>query len=280
MYCKNCGASIPDSAAECPVCKAKTAPEAAAPTGNTASQALRGMFRHPLYLAICITVSAAAVLGMKNGSGVVPLLFAAAAWITFGQARSEGGEMKLGGLRFTAVLLKIQYVLMWVGAGVVATVGTVCGILLMFFGKYAVYLAGSAIDYSADLNAELSNLLNLIMNTAESGAVIAGLVLMLAAGAAVAVIIVFNNCFIKHFLAYSERLFSAASGEAYSGSLFDGKIAIRMRVYGILLAVSSCSVITGIKTVSDSFAFVASLGVAAVYIIASVLIKEFEKKNI
>lgn len=282
MYCKNCGASIPDNAAECPACKTKIAPEASAsePTENTASRALRSMFRHPLYLAICITLSAATALGMQNGSVILLILFTAAAWITFGQARSEAGEMKSGGLRFTVILLKIQYVLMWVTAGIVATVGTVCGVLLTFFGKYAVYLAGSAIDYSADLNEELSNLLNLIMNTAESGAVIAGLVLMLAAGAVVAVIIVFNNCFIKYFLAYSERLCSAASGEPYSGSLFDGKIAIRMRVYGILSAVASCMMITGINGVSDAFAIAASLGAAAVYIIASVLIKEFEKNNI
>ena len=73
MFCKKCGMQLPEGTAVCPGCG-----EAVSGGLERGAAAIKKMFSQPLYLAMCIVLSVAAVIGIKGGD-VFAVLFAVAA---------------------------------------------------------------------------------------------------------------------------------------------------------------------------------------------------------
>ncbi|MGM9635573.1 MAG: zinc ribbon domain-containing protein [Candidatus Avispirillum sp.] len=272
MFCKKCGMQLPEGAAVCPGCG-----EAVSGGFGYGAAAIKRMFSQPLYLAMCIVLSVAAVIGVKGGD-VFAILFAVAAWLTYGNAVSKSAPLKSGSYKFTAVLLKIQYIIIWVAVGLIAAVGLVGGILLVFAGNVASYLAGGALDYSSNLSPELSKLVDTLLQFfLREGAWIAGVAFILVMGAVAACAVVINLCFVKHFSAYASRLSDAVkNGETDSVSLYDRSLSVRLMVLGILYG--ACSVPSLIVSLASSSAsdFASNLSaacIAAAFILASVIVK-------
>lgn len=271
MFCKNCGMQIPSDAQICPGCGT------AASGFCSGAEAVKKLFSQPLYLALCIVLTVAAAVGITNGN-VMAVLFAVAAWLTYGNAVSAASPLKAGGYKFTAVVLKIQYIAMWVVAGVAATVGLVGGILFMFVGSFASFLAGGAIDYSADLSPEIAEFIDTFVRfLLKDGAWIAGIAFIITMGAITAAVIVFNQCFIRHFCDYAANLANAVkNGETDSFSLYDKGLSTRLMVMGIIGAASVAPLLISSFAGNNASSAVANVGafcIAASYILASVLIK-------
>ena len=272
MFCKKCGMQLPEGAAVCPGCG-----EAVSGGFERGAASIKKMFSQPLYLAMCIVLSVAAVIGIKSGN-IFAVLFAVAAWLTYGNAVSKSAPLKAGGYKFTAVLLKIQYIIIWVAVGLIAVFGLVGGILFAFAGNVASYLAGGALDYSSDLSPELSKFVDTLLRFFLSeGAWIAGIAFILVMGAVAACAVVINLCFVKHFSAYASKLGDAVkNGETDSVSLYDKSLSVRLMVLGILYGVCSAPALIVSLANSSASDFASNLStacVAAVFILASLIVK-------
>lgn len=272
MFCKKCGMQLPEGAAVCPGCG-----EAVGVGFERGAAAIKKMFSQPLYLAMCIVLSVAAVIGIKGGD-VFAVLFAVAAWLTYGNAVSKSAPLKAGSYKFTAVLLKIEYIVIWVAVVLIAAFGLVGGILLAFAGNVASYLAGGALDYSSNLSPELSRLAETLLQFFLSeGAWIAGVAFILVMGAVAACAVVVNLCFVKRFSAYATRLSDAVKdGETDSVSLYDRSLSVRLMVLGILYGVCSAPALIVSLANSSASDFASNLStacIAAALILASVIVK-------
>jgi len=172
MFCSNCGKDIGD-ARYCPYCghaqaddaQASCGPENAAfsPDGGGTTYRFRGdgiaelyreVFRDPLFLIICILVTASAVLSFlftKDGSGkytfsigILDILYAIALWLIFAAARNEN-RFSGTGLAMASGVVKASFIITWI----VAVIVLVAGVLVVVFGPLAI----ESIDFDFTRNA-------------------------------------------------------------------------------------------------------------------------------
>ena len=233
MYCQSCGREIGD-AKYCPVCgtaqddalrkleqrygsDSQSGYDAESMYdlgGSNVADAYRVVFREPLALVITILMTVAALFSLignqivnihaagigLNLAAVFPILIAVGLWLTWAQPRKTGPEFSGTGLAIVSGTVKALFIVNWVAVGIMA----VCGIVVAVAGQTIVrYLPNFMDDFLPDIMEEFDGIMgasyryNLGQKYAPqiSGAVIAGLVILLIV--LIAVMIVFNICFFR-----------------------------------------------------------------------------------
>lgn len=115
IFCLNCGASLNDAQADV---QTEAAPAAELPhylDPGGFSYKLREQLKSPMFLVICILLTAAALpIGQLP---ILTILFAVAAWITYSNAKKDTPLMDVGGLKFISGTMTASYIINWVAFG-------------------------------------------------------------------------------------------------------------------------------------------------------------------
>lgn len=118
IFCLNCGASLNDAQADV---QTEAAPAAELPhylDPGGFSYKLREQLKSPMFLVICILLTAAALpIGQLP---ILTIIFTVAAWITYSNAMKDTPKMDVGGLKFLAGTMTASYVINWVVFGMMA----------------------------------------------------------------------------------------------------------------------------------------------------------------
>ncbi|MBQ7045532.1 MAG: zinc ribbon domain-containing protein [Clostridia bacterium] len=99
MRCINCGFDFPDNTEFCPNCGC-AAPK---PQGNSffnaassAAETVTNVLRDPLFLVICILISASTVIGLLNNTfNIFNILYAIFLWLVYFNSKKEAVDSKL-----------------------------------------------------------------------------------------------------------------------------------------------------------------------------------------
>lgn len=272
MFCPNCGNKLPENTDVCPACGAaipqknnipdeNSAPvPAAGGDGNaivfTGFETLKKVFSSSLFLALCIVISAAAALGIISETfDLYAILGAIACWIIYANAKSSD-PLKQSGYKFAAVITRIMYVINWVCIGLIAVSGAIVSALFFYSDSMLEQLLTSLNTYFPnvyydlmseleELTAELSDVIapSEFMSYASWGFAIAVIVVAVIA---IAVMIVYNLCFVRPLDKYTHSL--SDSFVTGSVTVYNKSLATRFLVFGIINAVFSLGSISGLTT--------------------------------
>ena len=161
MFCINCGKEIGESK-YCPFCghsqeggapemldgPGSYVPDPSEGTtyrfrGDGVAEIYRGVFRDPMFLAICVLMTASAALSFVIGSsesgkvtfsvGILEILYVIALWLIFAAARNES-RFSGTGLAIASGVVKATFIITCVVAGIIL----VCGVLIAVFGPLAI----------------------------------------------------------------------------------------------------------------------------------------------
>lgn len=280
MKCQNCGKELARGSSFCPSCGAKV--EAVPTAGNTV---LRNIFSSSHFLAICILLTIAAVLN----TGPFKILFAVACWIVYCDAKSNSEPQRVSGYKFLYTVFKIQYILVWVAAGITAVSGVVGALMILISRGFASSLLGCAVEYSADVSDALSDILAYLAKilTSIPAAVIAALSMLFLMLICAAVMCVYNGIFTRCFVKYFGGIARIAEkGDDGLETLDHSGTSVRMLVCGVLIALPAAVNMFGVSVLKGHISFKLHIGsglgtlcFAAVYFVAYVMIQEYVKKN-
>lgn len=191
MKCYQCGFEREEEFTFCPNCgfSAPSAP----PQAPSASAVILPALQDPMFLILCILMSALCLISLSAGSmPLLNILFAVFLWLTYAQARKGIADARH--LRCISGVVYAQYVILLV----VGILLAVCGVILaVAFGALAnsedfigILLSGIA-DVDPEVVAILSGL------TSLSGGLIA--FVFIFAAAIVIVLNIFSNRYIHGF---------------------------------------------------------------------------------
>ena len=120
MKCTNCGFESEQNGAFCPNCGA--AVQTAMVRENPAGRKVLSALKDPLFLVICILMSAACVLSLAADSlPLLKILFSVFLWLVYAQSRKDSVDVKH--LRCVSGVAFAQYIITYVLAGLVLLLG-------------------------------------------------------------------------------------------------------------------------------------------------------------
>lgn len=126
MKCANCGYENEQDYASCPSC-------GAAVSSSPAAGKILCALRDPLFLVVCILLSAACLLSLTVGDvPLINILITVFLWLTYAQSRK--GVADAHHLRSVSGALYAQYIIYYVAAGLVLVVGLICAVAFGVLG--------------------------------------------------------------------------------------------------------------------------------------------------
>lgn len=251
-FCPNCGAAAHTAAPA----EASVSPLPENPAAEKVLQALKD----PLFLVLCILISASCVLGLlSGGSDILSILFTVFLWLTYAKARNHIADVSH--LRSVSGTVYAQYIVVNVVSILLIVVGVIVGLVLSVLDGDAAFM--NELLYEAQLDAETLALFN------ELSAAVIGLVFLLVfvvIGVVMLVVNLFSNRYIHRF------------AKSVYQSIASGTLALKhtKTAYGWLIAFG---VFSGVSLLGDlssgNFSTILSSGAScAAPIIAAILINK------
>lgn len=193
-------------------------------SGSAVGPVFSSVFREPLFLVITILMTVSAICALFSWVGnstydfeinlgaVLPILYAVALWLIFAEFRTDKPLYKNTGLAIASGTTKAEFILMWVAVGIIAVVM----VLMIVFGNLLVnYLPYPFIEDLPDIFNDLPGGLGVGYPVANgipapsipmptnpgynAQAISTSMMLIIVIGGlfAIALLIVFNLCFIR-----------------------------------------------------------------------------------
>ena len=271
MFCPKCGKFSPDDTVFCPECGTllkvsesdgtynstgantegvPAQPGYEAPFVPNCFDIMKKVFSSGLCLALCIVVTASAAAGIFGGSiSLYPVLAAIAGWLIYTNAKSDA-PLKQGGYKLLWITAKIMYIVNWVLLGVTAAAGAILSAITIGAPEVFVKAINEVIanhpyemeewakairDISEELNLGLTDISGNITQAIDSHVVVmAGIAITVAVAISIAFILIWNLCFVKHFVKYTKSLSDAfVCGEC---SVYNKGISVRLLIIGSFTA--------------------------------------------
>ena len=286
MFCPKCGQSLPEGAVFCPACGFNMAqgfdspnPESApAPDVVYPLDKAKKTLTDPLFLAIAILLSIAAVANVfYAGINILLVLIVVGVWMAYSGATGEDTGLIGKGISLTSVSVKIEYILVNVGIGLIVFCGIILFVVFANIGDLAA-LSYESIEQAAsdmgiyfDAEPELAELLHKLFTVMAnlSGVVIGAIffvITLICAGIALLYNILFTRRFSK-FLSNASR----AVKEGKIVEISNRRCANWIMAYGIITAIEALS---AFSSYSNLFALISTGCIAASCIMASIMMKK------
>lgn len=188
MKCVNCGYETAQDYAFCPECGTAVqpvTPPAVTPEqpGNPAAETVLQALKHPLFLVLCILMSAYCALTLvSTGPDVLTILFTIFLWLTYAKSREDIADA--GHLRCISGTFYANYIITNVFAILVIVMGVILGLALSLIGSDPAFI--NELISALDLGAEVTSLLGQF-----SGAVI-GIIFLVGLTVAGVLMLTFN----------------------------------------------------------------------------------------
>lgn len=137
MRCNNCGFEQEQEFSFCPQCGApeqtSVVPQA------SAAQKILSVLKDPLFLGICILMSASSLLSLSEGNlPLLNILTTVFLWLTYAQSRKDIADAKH--LRCVSGTVYAQYVINYVAAGLVLVLGVIFAVAFSFLANSPEFL--------------------------------------------------------------------------------------------------------------------------------------------
>ena len=261
MKCPKCGFEREDCFSFCPKCGSAVgeAGDGTSPVQsyvNPVAQRILAMLNSPLYLAVCILSSAAAMFNLYNKNfPLIGILITIFLWLIFANAKK--GFADSDRMRCVSGAIFAQYVLIWVAVGFLVAVG---GVVCLVFANPAGrnMLLSALYNYNGSYVGTLADLMSISL-------LLPAIIVVIIASVA-AMINIFG---IRSVHRFAKSLYESAA----SGNLAVIKRSAAqgwLMVFGIFSAIGAvCSAF------GDGVSFLASACYSAVCIIGSVLIGKY-----
>ena len=133
-YCPNCGQPLDSVTGRCPVCGQDGGSTYSDNTSGGFGSLLKAQLNSPFLAAIAVIQTFIVLLKItKTFSDTdvishIPLIatvYTVALWMIYAAVRSDGDEMKLGGMKMMSVALSVIRVIIWICVGVLVVAGVI-----------------------------------------------------------------------------------------------------------------------------------------------------------
>ena len=254
MFCPKCGANLPEGSIFCPSCGFNLSSGFDSPAENVVYplDKAKKILSDPLFLAIAILLSAAVGAGFLGGGFDILLgLIVAGVWMAYAGVNGENTSLIGKGITLTSVIVKVQYVIVYVAVGIVLFCGLIVFLLFSSLGNSLAELgsytfetfeqAAADMGFYIEATAEEIDYFNKIFAFFSSlsgfalGAIFFGITAFFSA-----VAVLFNVLFTGRFAKFLKNA-SLAVKEGRTVELGDRRCAGWLMAYGIIMAVDAVS---------------------------------------
>ncbi|MBQ7836006.1 MAG: zinc ribbon domain-containing protein [Clostridia bacterium] len=293
MICHNCGSQIPDDSIYCLNCGVAIQPQTPSQPNmlhyydpNGFSAKLRKELASPLFLVICILLTAAAL--PISGLPVLAILFAVAAWMTYTNAKNGTPVMDVGGLKFISGTMTASYIINWVLFGLMVF-STVIILVMLPFVILAEAELQSAFN-SAEYMEMYREILSIFMSSEDVELFMSGMdlymdilefiynnmVLVFVISAVFCVLFtvgmgIFNGVFYARFKNLAKGMSEAYLKSDARGLSFKGVSGLLMATGIVRLVVDFINLILGLH-----FSSILSACLSVTFILASMWVKQLK----
>lgn len=284
MFCPKCGANLPEGSIFCPSCGFNLSSGFDSPAENVVYplDKAKKILSDPLFLAIAILLSAAVGAGFLGGGFDILLgLIVAGVWMAYAGVNGENTSLIGKGITLTSVIVKVQYVIVYVAVGIVLFCGLIVFLLFSSLGNSLAELgsytfetfeqAAADMGFYIEATVEEIDYFNKIFAFFSSlsgfalGAIFFGITAFFSA-----VAVLFNVLFTGRFAKFLKNA-SLAVKEGRTVELGDRRCAGWLMAYGIIMAVDAVSTFA---TLGSIFGLIVSGCTAASCIMAAVMMKK------
>lgn len=157
MFCPKCGQSLPDGAVFCPACGSNMSTDGVCDTPCVSPlDNIKKTLSNPLFLAIAVLLSVAAGTQMLFASfNILLILIVIGMWIAYAGATGENTSLIGNGISLASVSVKIEYILVFVGAGLIIFGGLLLFVAFSFIGNSLSELSNLTYDTLVEAAAEM-----------------------------------------------------------------------------------------------------------------------------
>lgn len=296
MFCPKCGKPVLENAAFCQNCGSNVSPSPeealAMPDVRPTYKDLKGKLASPLFLTLTVLVTCltAAFLVFNGTLQILHVFITIGLWFMYSAATGENDTLLVTGIKFVQIPVKIAYVLMYVGAGLLVFTGLIMFAVFALIGGTVGDIMSEGVDVflqglessgiTLDLPAGLWE--TLAKDLSSLSAVALGIALLVAFAVAAVFLIVYNLIFTGSFSKYLTNAKKAlVSCEPFE--IYDKTVSVKLMIYGILTGLPVISTILSFVQSGNIVYITTSISTAltcAVCIVASVFIKKNAPENI
>jgi len=258
MKCNQCGFEREETFPYCPQCGA--AQEVMAVSPNTAAQKVLQALKDPLFLVICILMSAFSLLSLsQDGLPLIEILITVFLWLVYAQSRKEVADAK--NLRNVSGAVFAQYVLTFVAAGVVLLAGVIIAAAFNVIAADPAYLHEILSEF-IELDESIATL------AAAAGALSGGVVMVLFAFVAI-VATVINIFSLRYIHGFAKSVYQSIENGVWELK-YASTASNWLYVFGAFSGVGALSILSG-----EFVAGLASGANCAACIIGGLLIRKY-----
>lgn len=284
MFCPKCGANLPEGSVFCPSCGFNLAGgfESPAEPAVSSFDKAKKFLSDPLFLAIAIVLSVAAGVNFfVSGLNILLILIVIGVWLAYAGATGENTGLIGTGISLTSISVKIEYVLVYIAAGLIFFSGLILFVSLASIGgslgelsaeilaavEEAIHGAGVSLEETSEILAIIEKAFSVLGNL--SGVMI-GLLFMILFTILGGIAILWNVLFTGRFSKFLSGA-SRAVKEGRAVEIGNRRCANWILAYGIIMSVETLSTFAANHNV---LALVCNACIAAACIMASVMMKK------
>lgn len=197
MRCNNCGFEQEQDFSFCPQCGNRT--QISVVPQTSAAQRILSALKDPMFLIICILMSASSLLSLSNGDlPLLNILTTVFLWLTYAQSRKDIADAKH--LRCVSGTVYAEYVINYVLAGLVLVLGVILAVAFSFLANSPEFLETLLFGVvDADSMTQLSGIF----------ASLSGWVLFFICALLSAIIVVLNLLSLRHIHQFVKSVYQS-----------------------------------------------------------------------